>query len=386
MDENGTTNGDERLRLVVMIQGLEFGGLEKVALDLVHHLPDTYDITLCCYDSLGPLRDSIDPRIQVEHLPRKPGFDAGYPGRLAAFLRERRCDVLNVHNNTAFFYGAMAKRRSGIKRLVYTEHGRTHRLSWKARLAHRLLCRRVDATIVVTPHLVDILVRDEGFPRDRVQWIPNGIDGTPFTPGHKDPEVMAELSLTPTDRVIGIVARLDPVKNHSLLLRAMRHVVAGEPAARLIIVGDGPERQRLESEARELGVAGAVTFLGQRADTPRVMSTFDVYCLCSVSEGMPLTLVEAMAAALPVVATAVGGIPTLVEPEVTGLLVPSQDEGALAQALFRALTEKDLAARMATEARRRFEAEYTLDRMVSRYVDAFEGRWRHPPTGNGSMG
>ncbi len=357
------------IRLASLIQGLEVGGMETMAVELVNHLPSRYEVVVCCYDGLGPLADELAAAVAVEHIPRRRGFDWRLIRRLRCFLREHRIDVLHMHNHTAMVYGTIAARLAGTRRTVYTEHGRFERLSVAARLLHRLLCRYIDQTVVVSDRLTDVLA-DEGFSPSAIRTIPNGVVDS--LRRRQDPGRLAELGLQPTDHIIGIVARLHAVKNHSLLLRAMQLVIAADPVARLVIVGDGAERQRLEEQTRELGLAGVVRFLGERRDVPELMSLFDLYVLSSHSEGMSLTLLEAMAAGLPCVVTDVGGNSELVEAEVNGLLAPSNDAPALAAAILRVLDSPELAARMGSSSRDKFLADHSIETMVERYVSIFE--------------
>ncbi|MHC4944508.1 MAG: glycosyltransferase [Planctomycetota bacterium] len=368
MDEQG-----KKLRLMMLLQGLNVGGLEKVAVDLANHLPETYEITLCCYDNLGPLESLLKENREALLLERKPGFDPGIIVKLRRELKNRKIDVIHAHNHTAFFYGTMAARMGGTKKIVYTEHGRTEPLSWKARLAHRVLSRFVHQTIVVADYLKDVLIREEGFPKDKIRFIPNGIDDSPYLEGDRSDTLRDELGLDRSTKLVGVIARLDPIKNHKLVLRAMKAVIAEEPSTRLLLVGDGPLKEELSQIVqKDPAIQDAVLFLGERNDVPNILKNLDMFVLPSLSEGMSLTLVEAMAASLPIVVTEVGGNPAIITHKVSGILVPSDDHESMAKAVLDLLRDDDLSSRLAEGARKRFEEEYTIGQMVKRYRQVYE--------------
>jgi len=343
-----------------------------MAVDLVNSLPDRYVKTICCFDCLGPLLKSIDQKAEVMLLKRNPGIDLKFIFRLARALRDRDIDLLHVHNNTAFFYGAIAAKIACVKRVVYTEHGRTQKLPLKTRLLHGLLSRSVHKTVVVSDYLKDLLVKDEWFPKNRVELIPNGISNAPYTIEYDRNALRNDLGVNRDSKLVGIVARLDPIKNHSLLLRSMKTVVEKEPKARLLIVGDGPLKEKLQRETKEMNLEDSVLFTGERQDVPKILKSLDIFVLCSISEGMSLTLIEAMAAGLPIIATDVGGNPKLIRSEENGMLVPSDDSNALSKAILNLLSNNDKANSLGQNARTRYESKYCLDKMVEKYRTLFE--------------
>jgi glycosyltransferase involved in cell wall biosynthesis len=269
------------------------------------------------------------------------------------------------------FYGTLAAKLGKVKKVIYTEHGRTEKLSRKTRLAHRLLSRYVNHPVIVAKYLGDVLAA-EGFDQNKIRLIQNGIDGKSYETPHVRFKLHKELGLGAENRLIGNVARLDPIKNHSLLLHAMQVVLKNKPRARLVLVGDGPLREQLEREAAGLGIEDAVFFLGERNDIAAILRDIDIFVLSSLSEGMSLTLVEAMAARTPIVATDVGGNPALITSGESGLLVPSADPAALASAILKILGDPNLAKSLAGAARHRFEEDFNLETMIERYMELYE--------------
>jgi glycosyltransferase involved in cell wall biosynthesis len=208
----------------------------------------------------------------------------------------------------------------------------------------------------------------EGFDARQVNVIYNGIDIGPMPTVDARRRIRTELAIPDDALVIGTIARLDPVKDLGTLLHAMAQDQSGRQL--LLVIGDGAERRRLEHDARGLGVGSSVRFLGHRDDARELLSACDVYANSSISEGISLTILEAMAAGLPVVATEVGGTPEIVDAS-TGRLVPARDPRGLAAALAAIAADESLRRTLGRHARARVEERFTLDRMVREYRDAY---------------
>ena len=193
-------------------------------------------------------------------------------------------------------------------------------------IANRFLLRPGDRVVGVGEAVRLALIRNEGLPADRVEVIYNGIPLDRFSASAGDrAAVRDELGIDPEAPVLVQVARLDYLKDHATAVRAMAHLARERPDARLLLVGEGPERPLIEDLVGRLGLGAHVRLLGQRADVSRLLATADLALLTSISEGIPLTLIEAMAAGLPIVSTRVGGVAEVVEDGRTGLLAPSGD-------------------------------------------------------------
>jgi glycosyltransferase involved in cell wall biosynthesis len=242
--------------------------------------------------------------------------------------------------------------------VIFTEHGRDHpdHPRPKRMLTNRVMLERRDKVIAVGGAVREALIHNEGFPAERVGVIYNGVDLERFRNRvHRRESIRQELGLDPADLVILQVARLNYLKDHLTAVRAMERVVAQSPRARLLLIGDGEERERIEQEIARRRVSDNVRLLGQRVDVSRLLPAADLFLLTSISEGIPLTLIEAMAAGLPVVSTRVGGVGEVVEDGETGLLVPAGHDKGIAEALAR--LAGDLAGRQAMGARGRLRAD-----------------------------
>ncbi|MBB1060614.1 glycosyltransferase [Marilutibacter spongiae] len=239
------------------------------------------------------------------------------------------------------------------------------------RLRHvfRLVNHRFDAVIAPAHEILAALAEHEGLPASRMLWIANGVDTDRFRPAHpaQREALRQALGLARDQVAFGCVASLYPVKNHAMLLEAFARVHAERPRARLLLVGSGALAGQLAGQAAGLGVADAVRFLGNRPDIHQILPALDAAVLASRSEGMSNAILEAMACGLPMVATAVGGNLQLVRDGATGFLVPSDDHGAMGDAMGRLADEPLLRAGLGQAARRRIESEFSLAGMVDAY-------------------
>jgi glycosyltransferase involved in cell wall biosynthesis len=358
-------------RILHVVLGLDPGGTERLVVELVRRLGGDLPAAVCCLDDAGRWGAAlVADGVPVTALRRRPGFRPALGRAVARAARRHGATIIHCHQYSPFVYGCLARMwRPGL-RLVFTEHGRLSDgpPSAKRRCANRLLARLPHEVYAVSDDLRRHMIR-EGFDGSAVGVIYNGIDAGP----PPDPALRAcqrqRLQVSDATIVVGTIARLDPVKDLGTVLVAMSALARERPVV-LLVVGDGPERARLEHQAAEAGLSDGVRFLGHRDDARQWLAACDVYVNSSVSEGVSLTILEAMAAGLPVVATRVGGTPEIVD-DACGRLVPPRDPAALAAAV-RALS-LDCAARRALglAARRRVAERFTVDRMVQAYREVY---------------
>ena len=350
-----------------MLSSLGVGGQERVALDLaIGQKARGHRVAVI---SLAPPPDGAmadefrEHGIAVERVAKRGGLDPTLVPRLVRALRRHRADVVHTHNPLPLIYGAPAARLAGAA-AIHTKHGvnpgsRGHRMLRRAaaQLAHAFVA--VSDTTAAQARV------QHDAPPSRMAMIANGIRLDRY---HPDPEARAatrvELGLGDA-WVVGHVGRLDPYKNQALLVRAMAPLLSSR--VRLVIVGDGPTRGEVEAEVARLPEPRWVVMTGRRMDVPRLMPAFDVFALSSKSEGLPLVVPEAMAAGLPIVTTAVGGLPSVVDDGATGSLVPI-DATMLGAALGRLADDPDRARAMGVRARQVALERYSADRMVEAYL------------------
>ncbi|MCE0763117.1 glycosyltransferase [Pseudonocardia kujensis] len=368
-----------RLRVLFVVPDLGVGGAERHAATLAPALdPTRFDVSLVCIGEEGALFPGL--------------VDAGIPARalhlrddppralwqLVRLMLRLRPDVVVTRGYNAETLGRVAAALTRVPRSVVWVHNCgdvTPRGRLRA-VVDRVLDRVTSAYYAVAEGQRPYLVDDLGYPDAKIEVIHNGVDVDRFVvrePGASDSGVAAEFGFDKGAPVIGAVAVLRPEKDHATLLHAMRLVLDERPDARLLIVGDGPERSSLEALATELGIAGSVAFAGARHDVDRLLGGIDVVTLSSFTvECFPMAILEAMARGLPAVATAVGGVPEMIDDGRTGHVVPPRDPRALADALLKVIGDPSVRASMGAAGRRRVEELFTLERSVCTAEAALE--------------
>jgi sugar transferase (PEP-CTERM/EpsH1 system associated) len=359
-----------------LVHGLPIGGAEVLVSRIVRRLDDRFRFVIACLDQIGELGEALaDEGIKVVHLERRPGFDWRCVRRLSRLLAEERIGVIHAHQYTPFAY-AVATRAFGRRPpVLFTEHGRFYPdyPNFKRKLFNRLLPDKRDRFVAVGESVRQALIHNEGLPPRRVEIVYNGVDLSAFDSGATDrDEVRRELGIAGDTFLVLQVARLDTIKDHATALRAIAGALPRNPAIRLMIVGDGPERESIARAITEQGLGDSVTMLGMRNDVQRLLAAADAFLLTSVSEGIPVTIIEAMAARIPVVSTAVGGVPELIESEVSGLLAPSGDAPRLADALIRLAADRALRERLCHTARQRTETQFSEHQMIDKYAALYD--------------
>ena len=340
------------------------GGQEVVILSLADRANRAlFTPRVLCFEGAGELAPRFQARgIPVDVLDRRAG--AGSFGTLIAlhnYLRARRPAILHTHNPTPHQYGAIARVAAGIPVLVHTKHGRNQMLSTRGKWFERFAGRLTNAVVPVSSDAAAVARALERVPQHRIRVIHNGVDVAEIPPR--------------ADREAGWrvvhVARLNVVKDQATLLHAARLVLDREPRFRLDVVGEGEMRPQLEQLATELRLGDAVRFHGFHDDVRPFLAASDLFVLSSLSEGIAITLLEAMAAALPVVATDVGGNREVVVHNETGLLVPAGNAAGLAAALLSVLGDPVTAKRMGAAGRERVATSFALKTTVDAYESLY---------------
>jgi len=291
--------------------------------------------------------------------------------KLTRLMRQLRPDVVHTHMAKAGTAGRLAARLAGVPIVVHTYHGHVFHsyfspLKTRAFLEiERGLARFTDQLVAVGERQRREIAAYRIAPLDKIRAIPLGLELERFLGAevHRG-ALRRELGFGDQERLVGIVARLVPIKAHEVFFAAARLVLDAEPQARFLVVGDGERREALERLAAELGLAGATRFLGWRGDLERVYADLEVVALTSLNEGSPVALIEAMAAATPVVSTDVGGVSEVVRNDRTGILVPSRDPAACAAAILRVLRDGDLGRRFGMAARSAVYPAYSSARLI----------------------
>lgn len=331
-----------------------------------------YKNLLCAIDKGGALEGEARERgIPYFVMDRRQGIDLRLMWRLLKLFRKHKVDVVHTHHFNQLFYSAIGARLAGA-RIIHTEHCVEDFKRRRLRVALRLLGLLCDKVIAIGPDVRRAFSEQAKIPASKLETIRAGVDVDAF----KESKGAARIALgiDERDRVAIIVARLFPEKNHLLLLRAFQIAARQVERARLLIVGDGIEEKAIREEIKRLGMEGSVEMLGVRRDIARLLAASDVFVLSSDREGLPIAALEAMAAARPVVATAVGDLPAIVRDGVTGRLVEPNDADRLGSALAEVLGRPSLAASLGANARRVVEQGYSLRSMIDRYDEIYSAR------------
>jgi glycosyltransferase involved in cell wall biosynthesis len=370
------------------------GGGERFARHLTMRLNgDRFDRYLCVTRWSPELAANPDTRAALDELREAGVAFVGLRRRsvasLAAWrpvlrmLRGGRIQILHTHKFGANAWGGLLSLAARPPVLVAHEQTWSYEGRPIRRLIDReLVARRADAFVCVSSEDRRRMIEVERIDPRKIVLVPNAIPGAAPV-GH---DVRRELAIESDAPVVGAVCVLRPQKALDVLLRAGALVKAEYPRLRIVIAGDGPERERLEAQATSLGLGETVRFLGFRSDVPDVLGALDVAVSCSDFEGTPLAVMEYMEAGRPIVATRVGGVPDLIETGVHGLLVPPRDEAGLAAAIGRLLDDRDAARQMAERARQRRRAEFDIEAAARRMESLYEELYERAVAGRGRDG
>ena len=365
------------MEIVHVVENLDRGGLERTVVDLIASQRDAgHECRVICLFKLGLLaRELLASGVRVDACGKRPGLDLRALRRARALIRQSPDAVIHTHNAMAHYYAVLASLGLPVKCRINTRHGmggrtRSGRQEW----LYRQSLRGTDYAVAVCEAARQRFAADGMRPRRALLSVPNGIRLERFRPADDvaRQSLVAELGLPTGSRIIGTVGRLQPVKDHALLLRAFAKVRVQVPEAVLVIVGDGPLRAALEAQAEQAGLSDAVRFMGDRHDVPRLLTGMEVFALTSTSEGYSVALLEACASSLPIVATDVGGNREIVRHGINGRLVPSGDTAAIATALIALLRGGEQAAAMGRAGYAWAQAEASFRTMAERYHGLYD--------------
>lgn len=361
------------MNITHVVENLNRGGLERMVIELVRlQQAQGHRCQVVCVYEAGALAPELAALgVPVHACGKRGGLDLRALRRLRGAVRRQRSEVLHTHNPMAHYQAVLATLGLRLACIINSRHGmsskrRSPRLEW----LYRRALARTDAVAAVCAAASTDAVALGIVPARKARVVPNGIPVARFAP--RNPVMHArlceQLGVPAHSRLIGTVGRLTPIKDQALLIAAFARLRASLPTAVLVLVGDGPARASLEQCAREAGVAAQVHFLGDRGDVRELLQGFDLFALSSQSEAYSMALLEAAAAALPVVATDVGGNREIVQDGSTGTLVPAQDAVAFAAAMRDLLGDEARLAACGQAAQAWVQLHGTLEAMAARYA------------------
>ena len=364
-------------RVLWLAKGLGLGGAERLLTLMAPRLdPERYTLDVAY---LLPRKDAFvdeleSAGVETHCLGARRTTELGWPGRLRRLLTARRYAIVHTHSPVPAVAARMLVRRP--TQLVHTEHNLWDRYRWPTYATNALTYARSDAVLAVSDGVAASIERPWWArigTAPPVETLLHGVepDEVPRGPDARA-TARAALGLAPDTPVVGCVANLTPKKDHAGLLEAIGQVRVRIPEVVLLLIGTGPLEEELRAKAQQQDLDGTVRFLGSRDDVQRLLPALDVFVLGSRYEGLPISLLEAMAAEVPCVATSVGGIPEAVTDGVEGRLVPAGDPGALAHALTELLQDPQLRSTMGAAGRQRVVDDFSIDRAVHRTEQLYD--------------
>lgn len=360
------------MHIMHIIESLEFGGAEKVTVHLANRLSEEHDVTVCLVKYRGELVSELSQKIKLICLDLGEGIHFNLPRLLSEIIISRSIEVVNVHNWAIFIESFLAVRRTGNSRLIFTVHGPytsygTDIVQIVKKCVRHYFERRaamsdhVCKVVTVSDSIQDYIISDIGIPKNKLKTIHNGIERkVPISASHSRHVKLIT------------VGRLALIKNHKLMLDALKLSLLVDEEIFLTIVGDGPERESLETYVKELELSDHVAFLGFRTDIIELISSHDIFLVSSDYEGISIALLESMSLSRPAIATNVGGIPETIRHESTGLIVPKGDQRKYSDAILRLAASTEFRQELGQNAKEYFESNFHEDIVVNKYVSLYK--------------
>lgn len=360
-----------------VITSMPVGGAETLLVNMIRQMdPKRCKPHLCCLKEKGVLGEKLADEIPVFHHQIRHKYDIGVMGRLTKLFKENQIDaVITVGAGDKMFWGRLAAKRAKVPVILSALHS----TGWPDGVGklNRILTPITDGFIAVAGDHGKFLVEQEKFPLEKVFVIPNGVDTIRFQRNDTArSEWRTKLRISDEAPVVGIVAALRPEKNHRLFLDVAAQVKKSHPEVRFLIAGDGPIRGELEEYSRQLDLEQEVNFLGSVDDIPGLLSTLDLFALTSDNEASPVSILEAMACRLPVVATDVGSINQSVLEDQTGYRVPTRNVAAATRAWLKLLNSPQKARQFGNAGREHVVQYGSLQSMTDGYLDLISGLYQ----------
>jgi glycosyltransferase involved in cell wall biosynthesis len=364
-----------KCKVLQLIDGLNVGGAEVLLVDLACGIKAGGHDICVGYSTRGPLEKKLhELGVPCTRLPRLGRIDPIlFLGMCRLILRERP-DIVHTHLFKSDLHGRLAARLCGVPLVVSTAHNND---VWARKFPlgrlYGFTAKLTDKVIAVSDEVREYQIQHTGIDSEKICVIENGVDIRRFSNQEEAGRAFrAEFQISADTPLIGIIGRLKPQKDHDNFLNAAAQIKAKIPEARFLVVGDGPLRDELNLKAQALGLESSVIFCGLRHDIPAILSALNLLVISSKWEGLPVTLLEGMAARCPIVATAVGGVPNVVTDGESALLVPPEDSQSLASACFKILREAETARALVNAGFGRVQQQFSLDAMIQKTLNLYQ--------------
>ncbi len=361
----------QKINLLQVVDGFRLGGAETKLLELIKNLnKDKYNVVVCSLLSDGPLLEKFkETGAKVVIIDRKHRFDFSVIPRIIKLIKKEKIHIVQTTLFYADFLGTITAKLAGVPVSVSWETISHYHSFYKPKyrgLAYRIAMALADKIIAVSDDVKKSILELRKIRPAKIETIPYGVDMRRFRK-ELQTEKRAELGLKKDDLIIGVVARLDYIKGHIYLIDALPKIKNSYKNVKCVIVGDGESRQKLEERCEKLKLVSDVKFLGFRSDVADILQIFDVFVLPSLSEGLPNVILEAMACSVPVVATAVGGIPEVITDNWNGKLVPPKDSEAIARAISEVFSQNGERKKFTQNAWNLVKEKYSLQRQMKQF-------------------
>lgn len=373
----------EKVNVLFVIPQVERGGTENLVLSLInglnHNIFKSYLVYFHFFGNFQFLNEFVEAGASVYQIPREKRLDFSTMLNIASIVKENNIHIVNAHHFVSFFYSYFGCKIGNQVKLIFTNHScwEIENITWKSRLAGRLTLRNIDKVVGVTDEVTKRFIDTYHINSSKTCTILNGVDLDKFSLVAIRAKIRHELEVGDKTIIIGVIANFRKVKNHIFLVKAIEKLIRLNKDVKVVFVGQSfkndPESsiEEVHNFIKSSGLGNKIILMGYRTDTPELLSSFDIFCLTSLKEGLPISVIEAMAAGLPVVGTNVDGINEVVIPGKTGLLVNLGDVDGLATALYTLIENTDLRHKMGQAARQRAEKKYSLERCISEYEALF---------------
>lgn len=365
-----------RHSIMYVVESLDPGGTERLAIDMALAFAEEYRVIVVCLDRPGQWVDRLRREgVPVYCVRRAPGLDLRTAWRIARLSREHNIELIHAHQCSPWFYSALSRLFHRRPRVLLHEHGRFYPEIFKpARVrVNRLLIRRLShGFVAVSQDIAHRLAAYEGLDEDQIEVVYNGVSAPRQLTLDERLEMRRSIGIEDASILAGTVGRFDAIKNLPLLLQAFADAHKLVPNLRLLLVGDGEEMSRVRALAAELQVGRQVIFTGYREDAAQLAQCMDLFVLPSFSEGISVSLLEAMGGGVAPIVTDVGGNPEVVEHGTCGWVVPSDHRAALAATLEDAATGTEVRERLACAAARRVDSMFGIDRFLAEFRARYE--------------
>lgn len=354
---------------------MRIGGTEMVIKNIIDGCDrNKFEMVVLCIESpLGPFADELKNNgIEFFQLSRQPGFDINLIKQIRRTIKSNQVDIIHCHQYTPWVYGVIAAAFSKTK-VIFTEHGRFYpdSSSWKRKLINPILNLFTDQVTAISKATKQALVEFENIPKKSIEVVYNGIAALEIIQSDVD-KLKKELAIPENHSVLGTIARFDPIKNHTMMLEAFALVLEQRPNTTLIIVGDGDERENIETSIKRQNLANNVILSGYQSKPHNYLALMDIYLLSSLSEGTSMTLLEAMSISKPCIVTDAGGNSEVVINNQNGFVTKNDDTDAFAKAISTLLTTPEQSSEFGKNSKGRFNQLFSENVMNEKFSSLYQ--------------